>query len=319
VTPPPIVPPAQLAARIGGSYDEYVDIGAAHRVFIESLLPAGWSFDGKSVLDFGCGTGRTMAAFSDRADEAEFHGCDIDADSIAWATSELSPPFNFFLCQETPPLDQPDGRFDLIYGMSVFTHITEHWSEWITELHRVMREGGVAVFSVLGPAMSHTIVGTDWDPRIGMASVDLHKDWNAGGPDVLLAEWWVREHWGRAFEILRFDHCDPAVGAGHDLVALRRREVAVTPEGLAEVDMSDPREYESVVCNLELLARQQARLGTQLREQEAARITDLQRVETEMQQLASKLDAVTQSKSWRFTGPLRRAMVLARENGRRST
>jgi hypothetical protein len=25
------------------------------------------------------------------------------------------------------------------------------------------------------------------------------RDWEIGGPAVLMSEWWVREHWGRAF------------------------------------------------------------------------------------------------------------------------
>lgn len=249
------VPPPNLASRIGGAYADYRQIGHQQRLFIESMLPAQWSFEAKTILDFGCGTGRTLAAFAAEAERAQFVGCDIHAESIDWATAELSPPFEFFVCGESPPLDQPDERFDLIYAMSVFTHITHQWSAWLVELHRVMRPGGLVVASVLGPAMAREILGHDWDERIGMATVDLDKDWSIGGPNVLLGEWWVREHWGRAFEILGYRPCDPANAGGHDLVLLRRREGSVSAAELSRVDVADPREFAAMQCSVEILAR----------------------------------------------------------------
>jgi SAM-dependent methyltransferase len=258
------IPPPDLASRVGGSYQEYRAIGAAHRGFIASLLPEDWSFSNKRVLDFGCGPGRTLTAHAAEAESAEFWGCDIDAPSIEWAQSHLSPPFHFFVCDEVPPLDQPDSTFDLVYAMSVFTHITDHWNSWIAELHRVMRPEGVAIISILGPAMANAILGRDWDDRIGMAVADLHKGWEIGGPSVFHSEWWIREHWGRAFEILRFEpHQTP--GAGHDFVTMRRRDVEVTAGELNEVSPEDGREHEATIANLELLRYQLIHFGAQAR------------------------------------------------------
>jgi SAM-dependent methyltransferase len=307
------LPTPELAARIGGTYDDYDAIARHQRQLVMSLLPSEWSFEGKSVLDFGCGTGRTLSAFAKEAEQAEFFGCDIHAPSIAWATSKLSPPFTFFVCQETPPLAQPDERFDLVYAMSVFTHITDQWSQWLAELHRVMRPSGIAVISALGPAMANQILGSSWDERIGMARLDLQKSWDIGGPNVLLAEWWVREHWGRGFEILRFQHADPASGAGHDLVAMRRRQVDVTPEFLAEVDPTDPREYASIACNLELVLRQQTTPPSLMGEPQA----DASNPDADLRAIRAEkaLRAVTDSKSWRLTEPLRRAAAFARGRG----
>jgi SAM-dependent methyltransferase len=249
------LPTPELAARIGGEYDQYRAIGLSHSIRIKSLLPAGWSLENKVVLDFGCGTGRTLSAFAAEARHGEFVGCDIHAESIAWAGAHLSPPFEFFLCDESPPLEQPDERFDLVYAMSVFTHITSEWSSWLAELHRVMRPGALAVITVLGPAMIQPVLGNPWDDRIGMATIDLDMDWDHGGPNALLAEWWVREHWGRAFEILRYEPGEPGTGH-HDYVLLQRREVSITPAELARVDPSDPRELAAEEYNRELLARE---------------------------------------------------------------
>ncbi len=312
MTQAPPVPPPELVARIGGTCDDYLEIGLTQRRILESLLPSDWSFDGKSVLDFGCGAARTLSAFLQDAKGAEFVGCDIHADSIAWASSELSPPFSFFVCEEAPPLAQPAHRFDLVYGMSVFTHIADQWSRWLVELHRVMRTGAIAVISVLGPVAAARLLGIDWDDRIGMASIDFHKGWEVGGPSVLIAEWWVREHWGRAFEILRFDYPDDWFA--HDFVVMRKREVAVSAEQLEAVDSRDSREYESVVSNLEILQRQQKALGEELREAQRGRLAatdDLRRHQAEVERLNRLLRVISGSHSWRLTAPLRRARTIA--------
>lgn len=323
------IPPQRLVARIGGTPEQYVEIGARQRAILESLLPQDWSFEGKSVLDFGCGPGRTLSAFMDIAEQAEFVGCDIHAESIEWARAELSPPFGFFLCQEAPPFDQPDHRFDLVYGMSVFSHITSEWSRWLVELHRVMRTGGLAVVSVLGPVVAERLLGVAWDERIGMASIDFHKGWEIGGPSTLLAEWWIREHWGRAFEILRFDYPDDWFA--HDFVVMRKRELAIGPDQLEAVDHGDAREYAALAFNLEILQRQQITLGEQLREARAARAAaeddaqrlrepqgrltaeverlnaELARHQTELDRVNRLLTVIAGSRSWRLTAPLRRA------------
>lgn len=315
----PPVPPEELIARVGGTPDNYLELGLTQRRILESLLPSDWSFDGKSVLDFGCGPGRTLSAFLHDGERTEFVGCDIHPESIAWAASELSPPFEFFVCGERPPLAQPDRRFDLVYGMSVFTHITEQWSRWLVELHRLMRPGAIGVFSVLGPVAASRLLGIEWDDRIGMASVDFHKDWDVGGPSVLLAEWWVREHWGRAFEVLSFEYPDDWFA--HDFVVLRKREITVTAEQLELVDHRDLREYASVVCNLEMFHRQQNNLGAQLREAQQARraaevfqerLTEqLARLQAEIDRLNRVIDVIEASRSWRLTAPLRRARMIA--------
>ncbi len=322
----PPVPPAELVARIGGTCDDYLEIGLRHRRILEWLLPSDWSFEGKSVLDFGCGTGRTLTAFLQDGQRAEFVGCDIHVGSIAWATSELSPPFRFFVCQETPPLAQPDRRFDLVYGMSVFTHITDQWSHWLVDLHRVMRPGALAVISVLGSVRSSRLLGIQWDDRIGMASIDHHHGWEIGGPSALLGEWWVREHWARAFEILRFEYADDWIA--HDFVVMRKRELAVSAEQLEAVDHRDPREYASVVCNLEILQRQQRGLGEELaevqrriiaaeveaqalRNSESRMAGELARQRAEVERLTRSLNVIAGSRSWRLTAPLRRLRAVA--------
>ena len=51
---------------------------------------------------------------------------------------EMCPPFHVFVNGPEPPLNQPDSSFDLIWAISVFTHLTSSWSRWLVELHRLM-------------------------------------------------------------------------------------------------------------------------------------------------------------------------------------
>jgi len=78
------LPPPELAARTGtpdpsDPLADYDDLGQQLRRCILNVLPADWSFEGKRVLDFGCGAGRVLRAFLLEAQVAEFYSCDIDA------------------------------------------------------------------------------------------------------------------------------------------------------------------------------------------------------------------------------------------------
>ena len=141
------IPPVGLAARVGPGESEdpieaYLREGAAVRERIERLLPRDWSWAGKRVLDFGCGSARVLRQFLREAEQAEFWGSDIDAPSIAWVQANLSPPLRVFDNAFAPPLPLNDGYFDLVYATSVFTHIGDLWSDWLLELHRILAPGG---------------------------------------------------------------------------------------------------------------------------------------------------------------------------------
>lgn len=268
-------PPGLLATRIGGSAEGYGEIARFHRERIVSLLPSDWSWDGKRVLDFGCGPGRTLSQFAAEAEVAEFHGCDIHAESIAWATANL-PQFRFFSNREEPPLDVPSASFDLVYGVSVFTHLTEHWAGWLAEVHRILEPGGLAIFSFLGEPMWRAFglgESEPWlDDETGMLVTGLGNPWDRGGPNVFHSEWWLREHWGRGFEFLELRSRDTWNGVeGHGWLVMRREEGDVTPEQLARLDPAETREAPALARNLALLMPE-VRLQAETQAAEIARL-----------------------------------------------
>lgn len=66
--------------------------GAETKSTLLDLLPDGWSFEGKRVLDFGCGMGRTLRHLLGEAETGEFWGADPDGAYIDELQATLSPP-----------------------------------------------------------------------------------------------------------------------------------------------------------------------------------------------------------------------------------
>jgi SAM-dependent methyltransferase len=297
-SPTGLQPPDQLAIRIGGTPEGYRDIAEFHRARILSLLPPDWSWKGKRVLDFACGPGRTMSEFAEEARQAEFVGCDIHPPSIDWARSSL-PQFEFILNREEPPLELGSGSFDLVYGVSVFTHLTEHWAGWLAETHRLLRPGGLAIFSFLGETLWEPFgaaARAEWiEEETGMMVTGLGRTWDEGGPNVFHSEWWLREHWGRGFEIVELRTRDVWKGAeGQGWIVLRRQDGALTPAELERFDPSDPREARAMARNLLVLMREAN-----------GRAAHVERLQDEIARLQTELDGVYAGKSWRLTAPLR--------------
>ncbi len=146
------LPPRRLRVRVIAQTDPEVFIasGASNCRQIAELAEAnGLAIDEVArVLDFGCGCGRVSRHWAGYAG-LEIHGSDHDAELVAWVDEHL--PFVAGNVNDlAPPLPYADGHFGLVYAISVFTHLTKDLGEaWMRELHRVIRPGGLLLFSVL--------------------------------------------------------------------------------------------------------------------------------------------------------------------------
>jgi SAM-dependent methyltransferase len=156
------VPPEALRQRVHGSGDlesfNQVGLRAA-----EDLLAAlGTRLTLKpenTVLDFGCGCGRIITHFR-AASLGRFYGTDIDSEAIGWCQENLAALATFSVNGPNPPLPFADENFDLIYSVSVFTHLPERLQlDWLRELRRVTRPGGYLLLSIHGPDMLPAVLG----------------------------------------------------------------------------------------------------------------------------------------------------------------
>ena len=77
-------------------------------------------------------------------------GVDIDSRAIDWSQKAF-PCHEFLTIGTQPPTPLPDESFDLIYGISVMTHLREadHLS-WLKELSRLTKPGGIALLTTMG-------------------------------------------------------------------------------------------------------------------------------------------------------------------------
>jgi SAM-dependent methyltransferase len=313
-------PPLELASRVGtlefadDPYGFYDALGQAARDGIESALPDDWSWDGKRVLDFGCGAGRTLRRWLPEAQRAQFSGCDIDAESIRWLDEHLSPPLQVFVNSPEPPLERPSGSYDLIYALSVFTHLTGSWSRWLLELHRLLADDGLLLLTFMGPGIGQWVSGEPWDEeRTGMFVFKEGQSWDVGGPMVMHSAWWIEEHWGRAFEVLSIEP-DGFSKVGDDglsqgIATLRKRPVELTEADLERIDAASAlREARALARNLEFVQREVVGLRAEVTA-ERAQHTHL---ETEVARLELAHRNVVESQSWKLTAPLRRAAAAAR-------
>jgi SAM-dependent methyltransferase len=277
-------PPLPLANRVcsldgrGEPFGAYEALGAEAREALVGLLPNDWTFTGKRVLDFGCGAGRTLRHFLPEAEKgAELWGVDIDAPSVAWLDENLCPPLQVRRGAPDPPLDFESGSFELIWALSVFTHLTDSSLPWLLELHRLLKPGGLLIATFMGRWNSGFFVEEPWDEdRVGMTALMHDNPWDSGGPVVLMSEWWVRAHWGRAFEIVEIA---PQVH-GQSWALLRPREVELSVADL-ERPADDKREALALRQTLGLTERDHA------------------------EQIDSIRRTYEESRSWRVTHPMR--------------
>jgi len=290
-------PPFDLASRVrsveawSDPLRAYEELGAQTKSALIDLLPEEWSFEGKRVLDFGCGAGRTLRHFLLEAERAEFWGADLDATSIAWLQENLSPPLHPWRCSAVPPSGLEHGSFDLAWAISVFTHLTDNSSAWLLELHSLLKPGGLLIATYMGRWSSEFFAGEPWDEdRVGRNVLRRTQDWDSGGPAVLMSDWWIRAHWGRAFDIVEVA---PQVH-GQSWALLRRRDVELTTEDLEHPE-DDPREYAALRHNL----RQVSLEAEQAQRDQEARVSEVRREYEE-------------SLSWQLTRPIRAGARMAR-------
>jgi SAM-dependent methyltransferase len=140
------LPPAELIVRVAGTADVdwFLEGGRLGYETVRAHVPG----RPESVLDFGCGCGRVTRYWLGTG--AHVAGSDLNEDAVEWCRKNL--PFARF--EENglaPPLDFEDAGFDLVYGLSVFTHLPEELQiAWLHELSRVLRPGGRLLLTTHG-------------------------------------------------------------------------------------------------------------------------------------------------------------------------
>jgi SAM-dependent methyltransferase len=102
------------------------------------------------VLDWGCGHGRVTRFLRAFSANGSLHGVDIDQTNIGWASENLIG-INFRHGPLMPPLAFDSDYFDLVFGISVMTHLSRDVQRaWLEEIRRILAPGGLALLTFVG-------------------------------------------------------------------------------------------------------------------------------------------------------------------------
>ena len=135
-----------MELAVGGEYEA---VGNAQ---IEVLTSLGLA-DGMSVVDIGCGSGRTACKIAARFPNVQYLGIDVVEALLAYAASKCPPHFRFV---KAPGLTVPSGdaSADMVLAFSVFTHLTHEESYlYLEDAIRVLKPNGLIVLSFLEMAI----------------------------------------------------------------------------------------------------------------------------------------------------------------------
>jgi SAM-dependent methyltransferase len=98
-----------------------------------------------TILDFGCGWGRTLRFFMKDVPTAQLTGVDVMPRAIELSKAN-NPWCNFELTRPLPQTRFADETFDLIYLYSVFSHLSEEAHLlWLGEFQRLLKRGGILI------------------------------------------------------------------------------------------------------------------------------------------------------------------------------
>jgi SAM-dependent methyltransferase len=108
------------------------------------------------VLDFGAGCGR-MVRFLSMSSQFDVFASDVNPDFVDWCERHLRR-VQTHRNDCMPPLRYRAGTFDLVYALSVFSHLPEEASvQWLQELSRILAPGGLLIATTHGIPSIETI------------------------------------------------------------------------------------------------------------------------------------------------------------------
>jgi SAM-dependent methyltransferase len=216
----PPLPPRRLMVRVAGTSDAdwFLRGGRAGYDAIAAHVPLD---ELESVLDFGCGCGRVTRWWNDF--DGLVAGSDVSRSAIEWCRTNL-PFARFEQNALAPPLMFDDESFDLVYALSVFTHLTADLQlAWRDEVRRVLRPGGRLLL---------TTHGRSYVPRLGeeertsFERGDLVVRWgDVAGTNLCSAyhpETYLRDTFADGFTFLELEAEGARGNPTQDLVLLRK-------------------------------------------------------------------------------------------------
>jgi len=216
----PSLPPRRLMVRVAGTADAdwFLRSGRAAYDAIVAHVPLD---SVEAVLDFGCGCGRVTRYWDEFAGVVA--GSDVNPKAIDWCRDNLGFA-SFERNALAPPLDFDATSFDLVYALSVFTHLTSELQlAWRDELLRVLRPGGLLLLTTHGRSY---VPRLDQDERKRFERGELVVRWgDVPGTNLCSAyhpEPYLRDTFSDGFDFIELEPEGARGNPTQDLVLLRK-------------------------------------------------------------------------------------------------
>jgi SAM-dependent methyltransferase len=221
------VPPPRLRVEVAGTpgLEWFLDSGLQQAGIIRTAAERNGapleSLGG--MLDFGCGCGRVLRHWAGLEGPA-IHGSDYNERLVGWCAANL-PFVTASVNRIEPPLRYEDGQFDLVYAISVFTHLPHDLERaWIEELSRIIVPGGLLLLTTHGDSYADRL---DADERARYDSGEPVVRWpRVAGSNLCTTfhpETYVRARLAPELELLELTPDGGTVGSRQqDLVVFRK-------------------------------------------------------------------------------------------------
>lgn len=115
------------------------------------------------ILEWGCGPARILRHLPALLpDEAQFFGTDFNQRTIDWCQRTFRGP-TFRTNDLSPPLSFPDRSFDVVFAVSVLTHLSlEQQHAWLQELCRILVPGGSLILTTHGQRFAKVLLPAEY-------------------------------------------------------------------------------------------------------------------------------------------------------------
>ena len=219
------IPPLRLVRSSTGtsSLEWYFDGGALAADSIRDTLRRNGVEIGRleSLLDLGCGCGRVVRQWATLP--GRVHGCDYNPRVVAWCRRQL-PFARFEVNALTPPLPYDREQFDLVYALSVFTHLPEPLlAPWMQELARVLRPGGFLILTTHGESYLDELTPEEQrEFHAARPVVRYEADAGTNRCGVYCSEQFVRERLATGFRVIDYVPQGARGNPRQDLTLLQR-------------------------------------------------------------------------------------------------
>lgn len=179
-------PPIHLMADAHAhtSYRRYWDSGVVQARFYADMFARHMDFDSGEpvrIFEWGCGTGRLVRQLRSTYPPAKavISGSDYNPESVEWCARAF-PGMTFFRNELAPPLALESDSIDIAYCQSVFTHLTDELCrQWIAELKRIVRPGGLISLTIAGWRFAHRYQEHERDAY--RRGIPVYHEWDEAG------------------------------------------------------------------------------------------------------------------------------------------